>query len=136
MTRCQLAFAIALLICLAACEKLGPDAITLGRQGYNDAIEMTSEQQLLRNIVRVHNNRPPLSVEVTQVIVGLSAAASLSGSIAGLGIGEKGGAFRTGSITSGTVNSGLSYSETPSIQYQPISGEALVRQYTTPIPSI
>jgi hypothetical protein len=125
---------IAILLILPGCQLVGPDSIGQGRMRYNEAIQQTSIEQLLTNIVRVFHNEPPLSIDVTQVLAGLSIGGSLGGSVAGIGIGKKGGAFRMGSITSGALSPAFQYSEAPTVQYQPISGQALVQQFTTPIP--
>jgi hypothetical protein len=127
--------AIGLAICagLIGCNFAGPLSIDEGRIRYNDVIEQTAQTQLLLNLVRVSHNHPPVFLDVTEVDASLSFAGSLSSSISGLGIDKKAGAFRTGSLTSGTVTPSVAYSESPTIRYIPLQGQALVQQLVAPI---
>jgi len=128
-----LAASLGLPILLAGCESIGAGSIQEGRLKYNEAVHDTGAEQLLTNIVRIQKNELPFSVLVTEIIAGVTPAASVGGSVTGLGIGKKGGAFRQGSITSGGLSIGASYAEGTSVQYQPVGGSALVTQLTTPV---
>jgi hypothetical protein len=119
---------------LSGCQSVGPESIQEGRPQYNEAIQATTGDQLLTNIARVYLNETPLSLEVSQIVAGTNATGSLGGSVSGLGIGKKGGPFRAGSLTYGALMPMLSYSEQPSVTYQPISGAALVQEFTKPVP--
>lgn len=100
---------------------------------YNDVILATTQAQLLRNVVRVKNNKPPLFMDVAEVDAALSFSGGLSATLSGLGIGKKGGPFRQGSLTSETIELSVGYAENPTIRYFPLSGQALVHQLATPI---
>src|SRR5580658_241881 len=88
---------------LTGCNLAGPLSIDEGRDRYNNVIERTAQKQLLLNLVRVSRNRSPLFMDVSEVDASMSFGGSLSTAISGLGIDKKSGAFRTGSLTSGTV---------------------------------
>ncbi len=126
---------LGLVVCatLTGCNEAGPISIDEGRMRYNDVIEHTAQTQLLLNLIRVSQNRSPLFIDVTEVDASLSVSSSLSASVVGLGIAKKSGAFRTGSITSGGVGAAVGYSESPTIRYIPLQGQALVQQLASPI---
>jgi len=138
MTRRAIAFANFLIGLIAVaelpgCNTAGPLSIAEGRLRYNDVIEHTAQKQLLLNLVRVSKNQAPVFIDVTEVDASLSMSGALSSSLIGIGIDKKGGAFRVGSITSGTVTPTVAYSESPTIRFIPLQGQALVQQLAAAI---
>ena len=117
---------------LAACQLIGPGAIGSGRDRYNGIIQTTSMQQTMSNIVRVYNHEPTFFMDVTEV----DATSSIGGSLMGAAtnIGAKAGT--SGATIAGRVGAAqgtVQYSETPTIRYQPLLGQALVAQLVTPV---
>jgi hypothetical protein len=117
---------------LVGCQRLGPSSIAMGRMNYNEVIQNTSKQQTFANIVRVSNNEPTSFIDVSQISASVSFQGTLMGGAAAIGAkaGNSGGtlAGRTGS-----ASIGLQYTENPTIQYQPLTGQALISQIATPI---
>jgi hypothetical protein len=113
------------LTALGGCQTIGPKAIAMGRDRYNSIIQTTSMQQTMANIVRVYNYEPPMFMDVTEVDAVLSAGASVTGTRSGLG------GLPTANV--GSVGGAAQYSETPTIRYQPLLGQALVAQLVTPV---
>jgi hypothetical protein len=119
---------------LGACSTVGTTSIEEGRTPYNQVIQDTARQQTLLNIVRVANSESPLFMDVTEV----DAATTLQGSIVG---GPSGlGASPNFKATSGTiagavgfVTGGAQYEEAPTVRYQPLSGQPLIAQVSTPL---
>jgi hypothetical protein len=110
---------------LGACQKIGPGSIALGRLNYNEVIQETSKVQTFANIVRAYNHEPTAFMDVTQISATVLGQMSLSGAIGSIGAA-------TGKL--GSVNIGpLEYQESPTIQYQPLLGQALATQVSTPI---
>lgn len=126
---------IGLVTCLAltGCNRAGPLSIDEGRMRYNDVIEQTTQTQFLLNLVRTSQNRAPLFIEVTEVDASLTFSGALSSALSGLGIGKKGGVFRTGSLISDTVVPAVGYAENPTIRYIPLQGQALIQQLAASI---
>ena len=123
-----------MLSLLGGCQYLGPSAIDQGRDRYNSIIQSTSKTQTLANIVRVYNHEPTSFMEVTEVDATQSVVGQVNGALTNIG------ATATRSTTAGTlagqvgsVSGGAQYSETPTIRYQPLLGQALVAQMVTPI---
>ncbi len=121
------------ILIIAGCQQVGPSAIKMGRLNYNEVIQETSKSQTFANIVRVRNHEPTSFIDVAQISAGVLVQASLTGGIAGIGA-EAGKTGGTLAGTTGSANIGLEYQEIPTIQYQPLLGQALISQITTPIP--
>jgi hypothetical protein len=122
---------------LAGCQWLGPKAIDQGRDRYNGVIQNTSMQQMMSNIVRVYNHEPTLFMDVTEVDASQTFQGSLTGGATSIGA-EAGNRLPTG--TTGTYTGRLGsaagtaqYTESPTIRYQPLLGQALVAQLVTPV---
>jgi hypothetical protein len=139
---------IAAALALAGCQHVGPSSISMGRPDYNSAIQETSQQQLLENIVRVRDAQMPLVMDVTQINAGLTFQASAGAQVAGIGgqaaLQGAGRAVATsntaGALSSlvvpteaGLFSSGVIYQETPTITYTPLTGQPLIAQLSTPI---
>jgi hypothetical protein len=114
---------------------VGPNALSHGRPDYNDAIERTSAEQVLQNIVRVLSNEPPLFMDVSEVDAQLTFNSQLTGGEGGIGGKSGGGASGavSGVSATGNVSATLQYAEQPTIRYVPLQGQALIQQITTPI---
>lgn len=111
---------------LTACGSLGPHAIRANRTDYNIALQQTEDQQLLLNVVRLRYGDRPLFLLNTSVTDSLRINPSL-------GIGAS---FPR--LTSDTnpykANAELSYSDGPTISYQPLQGKTFAQQVLGRIP--
>jgi hypothetical protein len=139
---------IAAALALAGCQHVGPSSIAMGRPDYNSAIQQTSQQQMLANIVRVRNAQMPLVMDVTQVNAGLTFQANAASALSGIGteiaLQGAGRAVPTSSTAgalaslvapaqAGLFSGGLIYQESPTITYTPLTGQPLIAQLATPI---
>src|SRR5437867_212194 len=107
---------------LVGCQIFGPAAIEAGRQPYNEVIQETSKVQTFSNIIRVKNHEPTTFIDVSQVSAQMSAQATFMGAVSAIG-----------GARVGSANMGLTLSETPTITYTPLTGQALVQQIATPL---
>jgi hypothetical protein len=121
-------FAIVGIALLSGCQVVGPRAVQYGRLNYNEVIARTSKQQTLENLVRVRNEEPTAFMEVTEVDAAVLSSGSLTGGISGLGAGKINSMGQIGNITGA-----MQYQESPTIRYQPLLGQALISQLSTPI---
>jgi hypothetical protein len=114
----------AFLPVLTGCETLGSAELRQARPAYNEAVADTGRQQTLMNIVRIHNNQNPLIMEVIEV----DQTNTFSG-------GVSGGAGNIGAVQGflGSAAGSVSYSETPTIRLQPLQGQQLIQQVSSPI---
>ena len=113
------------LACAAGCQQMGPAAIMRARYNYNGAIQQTAKEQLLLNLLRVRRDDTPLFLDITKVAAQIQFQGNLSGSAFLPQVMPPGHDFE--------VNGGLAYTETPTVEYQPLQGEALVKQVLSPI---
>jgi len=91
----------------------------------------------MSNIVRVYNRQPTLFMDVTEVDASQSFQGSLSGGATSIGaemgtrVSNSSAATYTGRL--GNAAGTAQYTESPTIRYQPLLGQALVAQLVTPI---
>jgi hypothetical protein len=131
---CAVTGIAAILVSLGGCQFVGPNAIGQGRERYNSVLQSTAMEQTMSNIVRVYQHEPTLFMDVTEVDATLSVGGSLSGG--STNIGATAGKGTSAGTLAGQVysaNGTVQYSETPTIRYQPLLGQALVAQLVTPV---
>jgi hypothetical protein len=104
-----------LLFVIAGCAVLGPAALKGGRTQYNTALNDSSSEELLLNIVRLRHSDQPYFLQVSSISATSEATATLGGS-------EEKGAL-----------GGIGYLERPNIIYIPLAGDQLVTQLLTPV---
>ncbi len=114
---------IGLCLLLGGCTKLGPEGIKASRLDYNIAVQRTTDEQLLVNLVRMRYRDTPLFIDVSaiasqlSVIAGANARADLLPDAPDpVGIG-------------GSVQ----FTETPTISYSPLQGEDFVKRLLAPV---
>jgi hypothetical protein len=129
----SLVLAATVLTAVGGCQFLGPSSIEMGRGRYNNVIQSTSMEQTMANIVRVYDHEPPMFMDVTEVDAALSAGGSATGASTNIGAkhGNQGIGIIAGQV--GSAGGTIQYSETPTIRYQPLLGQALVAQLVTPV---
>lgn len=122
--------ALLVVTLLASCNLVGPRALKHGGLRYNYAVQFTTDQQRLLNIVRLRYRENPSFLEVSSVSTSYAFTNSLS---VGLNITDsaKKGSYRL-RVIEPALKSG--YDEKPTITYQPLRGKKFVSQLLTPIP--
>ncbi len=120
---------------LNACSTVGPASIDQGRTSYNQVIQDTSAQQTLLNIIRVRKSETPLFMDVTEVDAATTFQTAISGGPSLLGATPNVKSTSAGTINGavGFITGGAQYQEAPTVRYQPLSGQALVAQVSTPM---
>jgi len=128
---CSLLAVAATLTMFASGCALGPAALKSSRMPYNEAIQRTTSEQLLLNLVRLRYREAPLFLEVGGV------AAQFT--------------FRESASVEGRINEGIryqsannpnlldlgaqfGYEEKPTITYSPLQGEDFVKRLLAPVP--
>jgi hypothetical protein len=111
---------------LAGCSTIAGEVLHGSRDRFNETAQLTNAEQLLRNLVRLRYAESPYFLEISSV----STSATMAGS---LGIfGNTVGAV-PGLDPNVLVNPTLSYSQTPSFVFQPLTGEKFGRQLLRPV---
>ncbi|MBY0512622.1 MAG: hypothetical protein K2P78_01770, partial [Gemmataceae bacterium] len=127
--RCLVA-AVLLAVAGPGCA-VGPRAVATSRLPYNEAVKVTTEEQLLLNIVRLRYTDSPSSLSITtiadqrEVAGGLRAVPFFQASAAGNAFGGYRGAVLPQAEVTGAVR--------PTLSYTPIDDAEFTRRLFTPI---
>ena len=111
---------------LSGCASISGGVLRDSREQFNETAQATNAEQLLRNIVRLRYASSPYFLEISNV----STSATMGGSIGVFGNTAPGGLGLSPNIL---INPGVSYSQTPSFVFQPLTGEKLARQLLRPV---
>lgn len=116
---------------LAGCHSIGPREINLDRNPYNDAVVNTEDEQLLRNIVRMRYLEMISFLKINNITSSYTLSPSLSSTLSLSGSAAQ----ATASTTSRSVSlsPGITYSDSPTISYTPVTSSDFVQQMLTPI---
>jgi hypothetical protein len=125
------ALAAALLgLCVSACTSVGPATVPRDRIDYATAIGDSWKQQTLLNIVKLRYADVPVFLEVAQIIAGYQLQSTL-------GANFTAGNFNAaviGPLTAvGNANAAGTYTDRPTVVYQPLTGVDFLKRLMTPI---
>jgi len=121
-----------LQLILAGCVTVGGTAMRMNRTDYNEAVNDTNVEQLLLNIVRVHDSEIPTFMDMVELDEANSVGAGISGGPSN--IGAKAGTIGDSLFgTIGAVTGSASVSDQPIAKYVPLSGYPLIQQISSPI---
>ena len=124
------ALALVALFAASCVTRIGPRALPAVRTDYNEAVARSSNEQMLLNLVRLRFSHSTQFLEPVNVVTTYSFSRNLGiGGSANLN-----GESSFSPITSGSINAGVVVTETPTVTYAPLSGEAFVRQLAAPLP--
>ncbi|MEM6929672.1 MAG: hypothetical protein AAF602_22220, partial [Myxococcota bacterium] len=120
------------MVCMIAASgcltRVGARVMPETRFHYNEAVAVSGNEQLLLNLVRMRFNHTVQFLEPTNVVTNWSI--TRNGAVGGnVNPTVGGGPFSV----LGTVSAGISATESPTITYQPLSGERFVRLMAKPI---
>jgi hypothetical protein len=116
---------------VASCTSIGPGTVPHDRIDYGSSIGNSWKEQTLLNIVKLRYADMPIFLEVAQVIAGYQLQSAVSGS------------FTLGNFTAnlidrltaaGTATAGSTYTDRPTVIYQPLTGVDFLKRLMTPIP--
>ena len=117
---------LAALLACAGCAVVGPASISNGRGVYNDVINSTEDEQLLKVIVLERYGQTFGMLAVTSVTASIKVTAKAN---AQFGVGSK-QAYEGNLVP---LEAGFAYEESPTITYVPLSGEVFLSRMLTPI---
>ena len=113
------------MILLSACQSsFGPDSLNNTHHAYNQAIVNTLNQQMLLNLVRLKYRDEAYFLKVNSV----TAAMTFNGS---LGVDSELDLAPGGNLIQPSI--GVSYSDKPTISYQPLQGEDFLKSVLSPL---
>jgi len=118
--------AIAAPLLASGYQVLGPTAMAAGRGSYNEVIARTNAEQLLLTMVRLRYADPIAFLSVTSVTASLKFGANAG---AEFGVGPQ--SNYSGNLV--PLSAGVSYEDSPTISYAPVTGQAFVRDWLSPL---
>ena len=129
MARRLIAAVLAALV--AACAGIGPGTVPHDRIDYGSAIGDSWKEQTLLNIVKLRYADMPIFLEVAQVIAGYQLQSALSGSFA---LGNFTASLIDRLTATGGATAASTYTDRPTVVYQPLTGVDFLKRLMTPIP--
>jgi len=125
-------FAAAVLtFSIAACTSIGPGTVPHDRVDYASAIGNSWKEQTLLNIVKLRYGDMPIFLEVAQVIAGYQLQSAVTGSFT---LGNFTASLIDRLTAAGTATAGSTYTDRPTVVYQPLTGVDFLKRLMTPIP--
>ena len=125
-------FAAAVLtFSVAACTSIGPGTVPHDRIDYGSSIGNSWKEQTLLNIVKLRYADLPVFLEVAQVIAGYQLQSAVTGSVT---LGNFTASLIDRLTAAGTATAGSTYTDRPTVVYQPLTGVDFLKRLMTPIP--
>jgi hypothetical protein len=104
--------------------KLGPNSLPRDRAMYSVSLADSWKEQTLLNIVKVRYIDPPVFVDVSSIVASYTLTQNAN---AGANIVPNGG-------SNGTLGGSVSFSNSPTVTYAPLTGDAYIKSLMTPLP--
>src|SRR6516225_4470877 len=116
---------------VAACTSIGPGTVPHDRIDYASAIGNSWKEQTLLNIVKLRYGDMPIFLEVAQVIAGYQLQGTLGTSFTA---GNFNAAIIGPFTATGDATAAGTYTDRPTVIYQPLTGVDFLKRLMTPIP--
>jgi hypothetical protein len=114
---------LGLLLLAVGCSGFGPRALEFNRNRYNVAVQQTSAEELLMNLVRLRYRDTALFLQVASISANLTFTASIGAE----------GEIPDDAPNVVTLDGSLVLEESPTITYTPLQGEQFVKQMLEPV---
>ena len=111
-------------LCILGCTTTGPHFLEEGHVLYNQAVNLTTREQLLLNLVRLRYRDTPTMLQVSSISTQYSISASA---------GVAADFDRHEGLTGYGGSLGLGYAEKPTVSFTPLQGDKFVTQVLSPI---
>src|SRR6516164_9211756 len=126
----RLTFAV-LVLAVVACTSIGPVTVSRDRIDYASSIGNSWKEQTLLNIVKLRYGDMPIFLEVAQVIAGYQLQGTLGTSFTA---GNFNAAVIGPFTATGGATAASTYTDRPTVVYQPLTGLDFLKRLMTPIP--
>ena len=124
--------AVALLsLSVTTCASIGPGTVPHDRIDYGSSIGNSWKEQTLLNIVKLRYADMPIFLEVAQVIAGYQLQGTLGTSFTA---GNFNAAVIGPFTATGNATAAGTYTDRPTVIYQPLTGVNFLKRLMTPIP--
>jgi hypothetical protein len=116
---------------VAGCSSIGPATVPHDRIDYGSSIGNSWKEQTLLNIVKLRYGDMPIFLEVAQVIAGYQLQSAVTVSFT---LGNFTASLIDRLTAAGTATAGGTYTDRPTVVYQPLTGVDFLKRLMTPIP--
>jgi len=120
-----------LVLAVVACTNIGPGTVSRDRIDYASSIGNSWKEQTLLNIVKLRYGDMPIFLEVAQVIAGYQLQGTLGTSFTA---GNFNAAVIGPFTATGNATAAGTYTDRPTVIYQPLTGVDFLKRLMTPIP--
>jgi hypothetical protein len=112
--------------CLTGClhPRIGPQSLPRDRGAYSTSLADSWKEETLLNIVKVRYLDPPIFVDVGNIVASYTLAQNAS----------VGGTIIPNGGSSATLGGSVGLSNSPTITYTPLTGNAYIKGLVTPLP--
>ena len=111
---------------LVGCAIHGPDAMRASRTGYNEAVRISDQRELLLNLVRLRYTEAPEFLTISSISTQMSFNAGAS-------IGGEFGEADGDTVALVSPGASVGYSESPTITFIPRRDQEFTRQLVAPV---
>ncbi|MEM6854328.1 MAG: hypothetical protein AAF593_07965 [Planctomycetota bacterium] len=112
-----------LAVLTAGCALVGPESIRSGRLAYNESVQITGDQELLLNIIRLRYRDTPTILQIASINTQFNMETRLNG----------GTTIVPSAAENFNISGTQSYYERPTISYRPVVGQAFIQQMLEPV---
>src|SRR6516164_1742737 len=116
---------------VAACSSIGPVTVSRDRIDYASSIGNSWKEQTLLNIVKLRYGDMPIFLEIAQVIAGYQLQGTLGTSFTA---GNFNAAVVGPFTATGNATAAGTYTDRPTVIYQPLTGVDFLKRLMTPVP--
>ncbi len=131
--RSQRSLLFLLILVITGCSSIGPKKISMDRGSYNDIVRETDQEQLLKNIVRLRYMETPSYMQVTNVTASYTQSSSMTATNVSTSSSNAINAPTNWSWASLGFTPNLTYSDSPTISYVPVTDPVFITSLQTPI---
>jgi len=110
---------------VAGCVHVKANTVVRDRFDYGQSLAESWKQQVLLNVVRIRYADAPIFVDVTNIINSYTKSASATA-----------GATVSADNPQGTLSANGVFSNTPTVTYQPLTGDKFIKSMLQPIPVV
>ena len=105
--------------------KIGPQSLPRDRALYSTSLADSWKEQTLLNIVKVRYVDPPIFVDIGSIVASYTLSEGATG----------GATIAPSGTNSGVLGGAVTFSNSPTITYTPLTGNAYIRGLITPLPA-
>ena len=126
-SKCWVSLSVLLVAVSLGCSAKGPGRLVSSHEGYNDAVQLVTSREVLKNIVRMRYADPVQFLSVSTINASFSVSTSANAGVSGSA--PTGGPSSLGAQTGASV----AFSDSPTLTFTPVKGSGAMQSLESPI---